>query len=266
MSSEHPTGAAGNRDEAPRRDAIDSRHLDLSFLHQVAAEEGGEGILHCFACGSCTVRCPEQKVKPEFNAREVIRKVILGLKEEVFASEFIWVCSAHFLCLSRCPQEVNIKAVMDAVRSCRVERETRTGERAAAAAEEPDPDFKLEVHGRSGGEDMNHCFACGACTANCPERTLDAEWSPRRVIRSVLMGLREDVYHNEFVDICAAHHRCLNECPQGVEIPKVMTALRRLAEAEGWTREGVCRPAPVVDEKEEKKKRKRGEVPRVFLP
>lgn len=265
MSAEHPTGAA-DRGEAPRRDPIDSRHLDLSFLGQVAAEEGGEGILHCFACGSCTVRCPEQKVKPEYNPREVIRKVILGLKEEVFASEFIWVCSAHFLCLSRCPQEVNIKAVMDAVRSCRVEQETRRGEQAVGAAEEPDPSFKLEVRARSGGQDLNHCFACGACTANCPERTLDAEWSPRRVIRSVLLGLRDDVYQNEFVDICSSHHRCLNECPQGVEIPKVMTALRRLAEREGWSRDGVCRPVPAVDEKEEQKKRKRGEVPRVFLP
>jgi heterodisulfide reductase subunit C len=48
---------------------IHSTELDAGFKFRIAAEEGGEGILKCYACGSCTVRCPEQKVKPEFNPR-----------------------------------------------------------------------------------------------------------------------------------------------------------------------------------------------------
>ena len=243
---------------------IDSRDMDPDFLLQVSREEGGEGILRCYACGSCTVRCPEQKVRPEYNPREVIRKAVLGLKEEVYKSEFIWICSAHFLCLSRCPQDVNIKAVMNAVRERRIEEETF--KTAGKGAEGPDPDFKYQVLGQDCGGDLSHCFACGACTANCPERALDPEWSPRRVIRAVLFGLKDDVYSNEFVNICSTHYRCLNECPQGVEIPRLMTALRRMAEREGYSRGGVCRLVHAVDEKEQEKLRRKGEVPRVFMP
>ena len=103
---------------------IDTGELDPEFKFLIASDEDGAGILKCYACGSCTVRCPEQKVNPEYNPRLIIRKALLGLKEEVFRSEFVWICSSHFLCLSKCPQNVNIKGVMNAVRNCRIEAET----------------------------------------------------------------------------------------------------------------------------------------------
>ena len=46
-------------------DVIDSRKVDPNFKFQIAKEDGGEGILKCFACGSCTARCPEMDIKPE---------------------------------------------------------------------------------------------------------------------------------------------------------------------------------------------------------
>ena len=75
---------------------IDSRDVDPNFKFEIAKQEGGAGILKCYACGSCTARCPEQEVKEEWNPRVVIRKALLGLKEEVFTSEFIWICSSHY--------------------------------------------------------------------------------------------------------------------------------------------------------------------------
>ena len=244
---------------------IDTQQLDPDFKFQIAAEEGGEGIMHCYACGSCTVRCPEQNVKPEYNAREVIRKAILGLKEEVLRSEFIWICSSHYLCLNKCPQQVNIKAVMNAVRNIRIEEETFREEQQPEAAGTVDKSLKYKIVNQECGKDIYHCFACGACTAGCPERSLDEAYSPRSVIRQVLVGLKEDVFRNEFVNICSTHFRCLNECPQGVEIPKLMTAIRRIAEREGYTRDGI-RVEPTVEEDEERKKKmKKGQVTRVFI-
>ena len=143
---------------------IETKDLDPDFKFQIAAEEGGEGILHCYACGSCTVRCPEQKVKPEYNPREIIRKAILGLKDEVFRSEFVWVCSSHFLCLSKCPQDVNIKGVMNAVRNARIEEETFGPEKDTEEGE-INKEFKYKIVDQECGEDIYHCFACGACTA-----------------------------------------------------------------------------------------------------
>jgi heterodisulfide reductase subunit C len=232
---------------------IDSRDLDPDFKLRIAEEEGGEGILHCFACGACTVRCPEQEVKPEYNPREIIRKALLGMKDEVFRSEFVWVCSAHFLCLSKCPQDVNIKAVMNAVRNCRIEEETYG--KTDAGDEKINKEFKYRVKEQDCGEDLYHCFACGACTAGCPERDLEEAYSPRTVIRKVLVGLKDDVYDNKFVNICSTHYRCLKECPQGVEIPKLMTAIRKLAEKEGYTRDGRKFEKKAEAEKKGKKKK-----------
>jgi len=215
---------------------IDSRKVDPTFKFQIAKEPGGEGILKCFACGACTARCPEMDVKPEWNARLVIRKALLGLKEEVLSSEFYWICSAHYRCLEKCPQKVNVKEVMNTVRNARLleqQTEDATGEQAKQYL---DLDFKYAIAGTPSGKDLYECFSCGTCTAGCPERELDALYSPRKVIKNVLLGMKDPVYANKFVEICSSHHRCLTQCPQGVEIPKLMNAIKNIAIKEGYTR------------------------------
>ena len=90
---------------------------DAKFKYEVMKQEGGEGLMHCLACGTCVARCPEREQGDEFNPRRVIRKVIFGLKSEVFSDEFIWRCSTHSRCKARCPQGVYISAVMNAIKT-----------------------------------------------------------------------------------------------------------------------------------------------------
>jgi len=216
---------------------IDSKAIDPHFKDQIAKEEGGEGIMKCFACGACTARCPEMDVHPEWNARVTIRKAVLGLKDEVFASEFLWICSAHYRCLEKCPQKVNVKEVMNAVRNQRLTDEhTQDTTGTKTTTNQMDPTFKYAVADTQEGKNLYECFSCGTCTAGCPERELDPTYSPRRVIKTVILGLKEPVYGNKFVEICSSHHRCFTQCPQGVEIPKLMKAIKTLAEREGYTR------------------------------
>ncbi len=217
-------------------DVIDSRKVDQNFKFQIAKEEGGEGILKCFACGSCTARCPEMDVKPEWNPQVIIRKALLGLKDEVLSSEFIWICSAHYRCLEKCPQGVNIKEVMNAVRNARIleeQKEDVTGEKTKKYL---DLNFKYEIVEDESGKDLYECFSCGTCTAGCPERELDSLYSPRKVIKNVLLGMKDTVFSNRFVEICSTHHRCITQCPQGVEIPKLMNAIKNIAEKEGYSK------------------------------
>lgn len=217
-------------------DVIDSRKVDPQFKFQIAHEEGGEGILKCFACGACTARCPEMDVKPEWNARVIIRKALLGLKDEVLSSEFIWICSAHYRCLEKCPQEVNVKEVMNAVRDARLLEEQGEDVTGKKAKKYLDLDFKYKITQSEGGTGLYECFSCGTCTAGCPERELDASYSPRKVIKNVLLGMKDQVFCNKFVEICSSHHRCLTQCPQGVEIPKLMNAIKNIAIKEGYHR------------------------------
>ncbi len=215
-------------------DTIDTSEIDPNFKFEIAKQVGGEGILKCFACGSCTARCPEMDVKEEWNARTVIRKALLGLKDEVLSSEFVWICSAHYRCLEKCPQKVDVKALMNQIREERLKDEMQEGPVSKAR----DDSFKYRLAEGECGSDIYNCFACGTCTAGCPERDLDPLYSPRKVIKSSLLGLKDKVYNNKFVEICSTHYRCLEQCPQGVEIPKLMFAIRELAIKEGYSREG----------------------------
>ncbi|MGA1819986.1 MAG: 4Fe-4S dicluster domain-containing protein [Thermoplasmatota archaeon] len=216
---------------------IDSKDMDANFKFEIANQEGGEGILKCYACGSCTARCPEQEVKEEWNPRTVIRKALLGLREEVLSSDFIWICSSHYRCLDKCPQEVNVKGVMNRIRNIRLEEEMVEDITGVPSEKRMDPSFKYRIAEGESGKDVYNCFACGTCTAGCPERDLDPLYSPRKVIKSSLLGRKESVFSNRFVEICSTHYRCLEQCPQGVDICKLMFAIRELAVKEGHTRE-----------------------------
>lgn len=217
-------------------DVIDSRKVDPQFKFQIANEQGGEGILKCFACGACTARCPEMDVKPEWNARVIIRKALLGLKEEVLNSEFVWICSAHYRCLEKCPQKVNVKEVMNAVRDARLIEEQIEDVTGKKSKKYLDLEFKYKISQTEAGKGLYECFSCGTCTAGCPERELDTLYSPRKVIKNVLLGMKDPVFSNKFVEICSSHHRCLTQCPQGVEIPKLMNAIQNIAIKEGYHR------------------------------
>jgi heterodisulfide reductase subunit C len=215
---------------------VDTKNIDLNFKYEIAKEEGGEGILKCFACGSCTARCPEMDVKTDWNPRVIIRKALFGLKDEVLSNEFIWVCSSHYLCLEKCPQKVNVKEVMNAVRNARLNEEQVEDATGKKSKKTLDFDFKYKIVKDESGKDLYECFSCGTCTAGCPERELNDLYSPRKVIKNVLLGNKKDVFDNRFVEICSTHHRCYTQCPQGVEIPHLMTAIRRIAEKNGYVR------------------------------
>ena len=74
----------------------------------------GEKLYGCYQCGTCSAGCPyvdEMDLSPD----EVIRYIILDRKE-VLNSKTIWLCSACFTCAERCPRDINITKIMEALR------------------------------------------------------------------------------------------------------------------------------------------------------
>ena len=74
----------------------------------------GENLYGCYQCGTCSAGCPfveEMDLAPD----EVIRYVVLD-KKEVLNSKTIWLCSACFTCAERCPRDINITKIMEALR------------------------------------------------------------------------------------------------------------------------------------------------------
>ncbi len=99
---------------------IDSKTLDPDFRLLIAKEPGGEHIKRCFSCGTCTAGCPVREVTDRYNPRKIIRMAILGMKKEVLSSQFIWLCSSCYTCFERCPQDVRIPELMNAIRNIAV--------------------------------------------------------------------------------------------------------------------------------------------------
>ena len=99
---------------------IDSKTLDPHFKFLIAREPGGENIKKCFSCGTCTAGCPVREVTDRYNPRKIIRMALLGMKKEVLSSQFIWLCSTCYTCFERCPQDVRIPELMNAIKNLAV--------------------------------------------------------------------------------------------------------------------------------------------------
>jgi heterodisulfide reductase subunit C len=96
---------------------IDTKTLDRNFKYEVASEIGGANITRCFACGTCTVSCPVREIDDKYNPRKIIRMILLGMRERVLKSKFIWLCSTCYICDDRCPQNVQLPRIMTALKN-----------------------------------------------------------------------------------------------------------------------------------------------------
>ncbi|MHC4253956.1 MAG: 4Fe-4S dicluster domain-containing protein [Planctomycetota bacterium] len=94
--------------------------LDPAFKKQIMETPGGEHLLRCFACGTCTAGCPVREVDERYNPRRIVRMALLGMKDRVLKSDFIWMCSTCYSCEERCPQDVKLTDVMNAIKNLAV--------------------------------------------------------------------------------------------------------------------------------------------------
>lgn len=77
------------------------------------------------------------------------------------------------------------------------------------------------------GQNLLACNQCGKCSAGCPAAAV-MELLPNQVIRYAQFGLEEVLAVNS-IWVCAACQTCYARCPHGVDLPRVMEALRVIA-------------------------------------
>jgi heterodisulfide reductase subunit C len=100
---------------------IEEKVMDPQFKYQVASRTGGEGLLVCFSCGVCTAGCPVSEVEEGFNPRRIIHQILLGQKEELLTSKYIWMCVGCYRCTAHCPQDVEFTNILKVLREIAVE-------------------------------------------------------------------------------------------------------------------------------------------------
>ncbi len=77
------------------------------------------------------------------------------------------------------------------------------------------------------GQDLLACNQCGKCSAGCPVAPA-LDLLPSAVLRMAQLGL-EDVLQAQAIWTCASCLTCVGRCPKGVDLPRVMEALRTIA-------------------------------------
>jgi len=92
----------------------------------------GENLRLCYQCLKCTVGCPTAP-HMDFSPNSIVRMIQLGLKREVLESNAIWLCVSCETCGTRCPNEIDIGLLMDALREISLEEGYRPKERGIVA-------------------------------------------------------------------------------------------------------------------------------------
>ncbi|MDP6110496.1 MAG: 4Fe-4S dicluster domain-containing protein [Planctomycetota bacterium] len=92
----------------------DTQYMTESEVTAVVPEVAG--FKGCFGCAKCTSGCPtadQMDVKPH----QVMRLLQLGRLEDLLASVSPWLCVGCQTCLARCPNKVDIPAVLVSIRA-----------------------------------------------------------------------------------------------------------------------------------------------------
>jgi len=74
------------------------------------------------------------------------------------------------------------------------------------------------------GENLLACNQCGKCSAGCPV-AFSMELLPSQVIRLAQLGI-EEVLDSPTIWTCASCLTCVSRCPKGIDLPRIMEALR----------------------------------------
>ena len=97
------------------KELLNDSNRDPDFTAEFI-DAGIETVKHCFQCGTCSGGCPSGRRTP-YKVRQIVRKCLLGLKEEVISDESLWMCTTCYTCQERCLRSVKIVEIIKKARN-----------------------------------------------------------------------------------------------------------------------------------------------------
>ena len=89
----------------------------LKSVHDIS----GVDLSVCYQCKRCTSGCPVSSMAT-CPPSEMMRRLHLGMGDELLDSDIVWMCVSCETCSARCPMGIDVAAVMDALRKLAVQR------------------------------------------------------------------------------------------------------------------------------------------------
>jgi heterodisulfide reductase subunit C len=97
------------------RRIINGNKIDSSLADDMM-KHGLDRIRACIQCGTCTGSCPSGR-RTALRTRQIIRKALLGLREEVLADPSLWLCTTCGTCTERCPRKIDVTEAITYLRN-----------------------------------------------------------------------------------------------------------------------------------------------------
>ena len=95
--------------------------------------------------------------------------------------------------------------------------------------------FADQVRAIPGGEHLEMCYSCGTCVSKCMiQQKVEPEYNPRRLLRMVMMDMREEAFESPTTWLCSACDLCYPACPQEIHISGVIGAVKQMAVEAGY--------------------------------
>jgi len=99
---------------------ISSARTGSAFVARIE-KISGQKLMACYQCGKCSAGCP-MAAYMDVLPNQMIRMAQLGMQEQLLAADAIWMCVSCLTCNSRCPKDIRIAEVIEALRKTALAR------------------------------------------------------------------------------------------------------------------------------------------------
>ncbi|MFX1442036.1 MAG: 4Fe-4S dicluster domain-containing protein [Promethearchaeota archaeon] len=83
---------------------------------------------------------------------------------------------------------------------------------------------------------LSYCYQCSTCSGGCPVALItEGKYNPRKIIEEAILGLQNKLVIDQDPNpwLCSTCQKCVELCPQKVELTEIFNLIKNLCFEEG---------------------------------
>ena len=83
---------------------------------------------------------------------------------------------------------------------------------------------------------LSYCYQCSTCSGGCPVALItNGKYNPRKIIEEAILGLKDRLVEKPEPSLwlCSTCQKCVELCPQNVELTEIFTLIKNLCFEKG---------------------------------